>query len=58
MHFCLRLARYATVTEKGQIVYTASIEGQKANDNIRQRYPALSRTFVRPLFACRHDALQ
>jgi branched-chain amino acid transport system ATP-binding protein len=50
MHFCLRLARYATVIEKGQIGYTGSIEDQKANDNIRQRYPALSPTFVRPLF--------
>jgi branched-chain amino acid transport system ATP-binding protein len=41
MHFCLGLANRATVIDKGQIVYSASIEDLKANDNIRQRYLAL-----------------
>ena len=41
MHFCLGLASRATVIDKGQIVYSASIEDLKANDNIRQRYLAL-----------------
>lgn len=41
MHFCLGLASHATVIDKGQIVYTASIEDLKANDAIRQRYLAL-----------------
>ncbi len=41
MHFCLGLASRATVIDKGQIVYSASIEDLKANNNIRQRYLAL-----------------
>src|SRR3990170_8457686 len=41
MHFCLGLASHATVIDKGQIVYTATIGELKANDNIRQRYLAL-----------------
>jgi branched-chain amino acid transport system ATP-binding protein len=41
MHFCLGLASHATVIDKGQIVYSASIEDLKANDAIRQRYLAL-----------------
>jgi branched-chain amino acid transport system ATP-binding protein len=41
MHFCLGLASHATVIDKGQIVYTATIEDLKANDNIRLRYLAL-----------------
>jgi branched-chain amino acid transport system ATP-binding protein len=41
MHFCLGLASHATVIDKGQIVYTATIEELKANDNVR-RYLALS----------------
>jgi branched-chain amino acid transport system ATP-binding protein len=41
MHFCLGLASHATVIDKGQILYTATIEEFKANDNIRQRYLAL-----------------
>jgi branched-chain amino acid transport system ATP-binding protein len=41
MHFCLGLASHATVIDKGQIVYTATIEDLKANDSIRQRYLAL-----------------
>ena len=41
MHFCLGLASHTTVIDKGQIVYTSSIDELKANDNIRQRYLAL-----------------
>ena len=41
MHFCLGLASHATVIDKGQIVYAATIEDLKANNNIRQRYLAL-----------------
>jgi branched-chain amino acid transport system ATP-binding protein len=41
MHFCLKLASHATVIDKGQIVYTGTIEDLKANDTIRQRYLAL-----------------
>jgi len=41
MHFCLGIASQATVIDKGQIVYSASIEDLKANENIRQRYLAL-----------------
>ena len=41
MHFCLGLASHATVIDKGQIVYTSTMEDLKANDNIRQRYLAL-----------------
>ena len=41
MHFCLGLAGHATIIDKGQIVYNASIEDLKVNDQIRQRYLAL-----------------
>jgi branched-chain amino acid transport system ATP-binding protein len=41
MHFCLGLASHATVIDKGQIVYSDSIDDLKANDSIRQRYLAL-----------------
>jgi branched-chain amino acid transport system ATP-binding protein len=41
MHFCLGLASQATVIDKGQIVYAASIEDLRVNDKIRQRYLAL-----------------
>jgi branched-chain amino acid transport system ATP-binding protein len=41
MHFCLGLASRATVIDKGQIVYSASIEDLKANAEIRQRYLAI-----------------
>ena len=41
MHFCLGLASHATVIDKGQIVYTATIDELKANDAIRRRYLAL-----------------
>lgn len=41
MHFCLGLASHATVIDKGQIVYAASIDELKANEAIRRRYLAL-----------------
>ena len=41
MHFYLGLASHATVIDKGQIVYTATIDELRANAAIRQRYPAL-----------------
>jgi branched-chain amino acid transport system ATP-binding protein len=41
MHFCLALASYATIIDKGQIVYSATIEELKANDTVRRRYLAL-----------------
>ncbi|GAC1634215.1 MAG: ABC transporter ATP-binding protein [Bradyrhizobium sp.] len=41
MHFCLGLASHATVIDKGQIVYTSTIDDLKANDAVRQRYLAL-----------------
>ncbi|MBN8960933.1 MAG: ABC transporter ATP-binding protein [Rhizobiales bacterium] len=41
MHFCLGIASQATVIDKGQIVYSASIDELKANEQIRQRYLAL-----------------
>jgi ABC-type branched-subunit amino acid transport system ATPase component len=37
----LGLASHATVIDKGQIVYTATIEELKTNDNVRRRYLAL-----------------
>jgi len=41
MHFCLGLASHATVIDKGQIVYTGTIEDLQANDTTRRRYLAL-----------------
>jgi branched-chain amino acid transport system ATP-binding protein len=41
MHFCLRLASHAAVIDKGQIVYTGTIDDLNANDDIRRRYLAL-----------------
>ena len=41
MHFCLGLASHTTVIDKGQIVYTGTIEELKSNDSIRRRYLAL-----------------
>jgi len=41
MHFCLGLGSHATVIDKGQIVYTGTIEDLKANDDVRRRYLAL-----------------
>ncbi len=41
MHFCLGIATGATVIDKGQIVYSDTIERLKANDEVKQRYLAL-----------------
>ncbi|MBM3555475.1 MAG: ABC transporter ATP-binding protein [Alphaproteobacteria bacterium] len=41
MHFCLGIASDATVIDKGQIVYTDTIEGLRANDDVKRRYLAL-----------------
>ena len=41
MHFCLGLASHATVIDKGQIVYSATIEQLRANEAVRQKYLAL-----------------
>ncbi len=41
MHFCLGLASHATVIDKGQIVYAATIDELKADEAIRRRYLAL-----------------
>jgi branched-chain amino acid transport system ATP-binding protein len=41
MHFCLGLASHATVIDKGQIVYTGTIDELKSNDSVRSRYLAL-----------------
>ena len=41
MHFCLGIASDATVIDKGQIVYRDTIDGLKANDEIRARYLAI-----------------
>lgn len=41
MHFCLGLASHATVIDKGQIVYSATIEELRANEAVRQKYLAL-----------------
>jgi branched-chain amino acid transport system ATP-binding protein len=41
MHFCLGIATAATVIDKGQIVYSDTIEQLKANAAVKQRYLAL-----------------
>ncbi len=41
MHFCLGIASDAIVIDKGQIVYRDTIDGLKANDDIRKRYLAM-----------------
>ena len=41
MHFCLGIATGATVIDKGQIVYSDTIERLKANDEVKRRYLAL-----------------
>jgi len=41
MHFCLGIASDATVIDKGQIVYRDTIDGLKANSEIRARYLAI-----------------
>lgn len=38
MHFCLGMATHATVIDKGQIVYRATIDELRHNDEIKQRY--------------------
>ena len=41
MHFCLGIATHATVIDKGQIVYSATIEALRNNEAIKQRYLAV-----------------
>ena len=41
MHFCLGIATHATVIDKGQIVYSATIEELRGNEAIKQRYLAV-----------------
>ena len=41
MHFCLGVASHAAVIDKGQIVYRDTIDGLKANDEIKSRYLAV-----------------
>jgi len=41
MHFCLGIATGASVIDKGQIVYSDTIERLKANDEVKRRYLAL-----------------
>jgi branched-chain amino acid transport system ATP-binding protein len=41
LHFCLGIASHATVIDKGQIVYSDTIQALKANEAIKSRYLAL-----------------
>ncbi|MGE0765017.1 MAG: ABC transporter ATP-binding protein [Hyphomicrobiaceae bacterium] len=41
MHFCLGIASHASVIDKGEIVYRDTIEGLKANEDVKARYLAL-----------------
>lgn len=41
MHFCLGVATHATVIDKGQIVYSATIDELRNDDAIKQRYLAV-----------------
>jgi len=41
MHFCLDIASHVAVIDKGHIVYRDSIEGLKANDDVKRRYLAV-----------------
>ena len=41
MHFCLGIATHATVIDKGQIVYRATIEDLRHNEEIKTRYLAV-----------------
>ena len=41
LHFCLGIASHATVIDKGQVVYSDTIQALKANDAIKSRYLAL-----------------
>jgi branched-chain amino acid transport system ATP-binding protein len=41
MHFCLAIATHATVIDKGAIVYHATIDELRNNEQIKQRYLAV-----------------
>ena len=41
MHFCLGIATHVTVVDKGQIVYRATVEELRVNEEIKQRYLAI-----------------
>ena len=41
MHFCLGIATHATVIDKGQIVYRATIDDLRHNEEIKTRYLAV-----------------
>jgi branched-chain amino acid transport system ATP-binding protein len=41
MHFCLGIASHATVIDKGQIVYSDTIEALRNDDAVKSRYLAL-----------------
>ncbi len=41
VHFCLGIATHATVIDKGQIVYRATIDELRNNEEIKQRYLAV-----------------
>lgn len=41
MHFCLGIATHATVIDKGQIVYSATIDELRNDEAIKQRYLAV-----------------
>jgi branched-chain amino acid transport system ATP-binding protein len=41
MHFCLGIATHATVIDKGQIVYRATTEELRHNQEVKQRYLAI-----------------
>jgi branched-chain amino acid transport system ATP-binding protein len=41
MHFCLKVATHAAVIDKGKVVYSDSIEGLRAHDEVKRRYLAI-----------------
>jgi branched-chain amino acid transport system ATP-binding protein len=41
MHFCLGIATHATIVDKGQVVYRATIDGLRGNHAIAKRYLAV-----------------
>jgi branched-chain amino acid transport system ATP-binding protein len=41
MHFCLDIASHVAVIDKGHIVYRDSIDGLKANAEVKSRYLAV-----------------
>ncbi len=41
MHFCLDIASHVAVIDKGQIVYRDTIDGLRANDEVKRRYLAV-----------------